>query len=225
MVAAVEDRSHFGQSPYSAARQVADCLPLSVCRPKGWGVKVTTLITRSAYYREQFQILAGGTITVLAIVGCASHASPVPSASSAVAASPVAQKPVFPPKTMADFRAFAATGDASQVHQLTTSTQGSGSCPSRNVYVMVSQKLAGRALEADLSAFFVQTGLVSGQCQAFVFADHSRSDYRSHLNDGFTAGRVALTNSGSGSQRNLEVDTGEVTAENYDQQSEFDFSF
>jgi hypothetical protein len=170
-------------------------------------------------------MIAGGVIMVLAVAGCASHASPVPSAFSTVAASSVAQKPVFPPKTMADFRAFAATGDASQVHQLVTITQGSGSCPSRNVYVMVSRKLVGRALEADLSAFFVQAGLVGGQCQAFIFAYHSRSDYRSHLNDGFTAGRVALTNSGSGSQRNLEVDTGEVTAENYDQQSEFDFSF
>jgi hypothetical protein len=41
-----------------------------------------------------------------------------------------------------------------------------------------------------------------------VFAFHSRRDYRTHLNDGYTAGRVALTTNSSGPLYNLEVDTG-----------------
>jgi hypothetical protein len=67
--------------------------------------------------------------------------------------------------------------------------------------------LSGRTLQADLSAFFVQNGLLASQCQAFVFAYDRRSAYLANRNDGYTAGRVALTNN-SGSERNLEVDTG-----------------
>jgi hypothetical protein len=58
-----------------------------------------------------------------------------------------------------------------------------------------------------LSAFFMQNGLLASQCQAFVFAYDSHSAYLANRNDGYTAGRVALTNN-SGSERNLEVDTG-----------------
>ncbi len=53
----------------------------------------------------------------------------------------------------------------------------------------------------------------------------SQSDYQAHLGDGYTVGRVAITNTGSGSQRNLEVDVGEVTSESYNMQTQFDFNF
>jgi hypothetical protein len=103
-------------------------------------------------------------------------------ATSSQTTAPVVYKPTFPPKNLADFRAlplraFAATGDASEVHQVGASTEGQGSCPARNVYVTVSRVLTGQALEADLSAFFVRSGLIRSQCQAFVFAYHSRRDY------------------------------------------------
>jgi hypothetical protein len=134
----------------------------------------------------------------------------------------VVREPSFPPTTLAGFRAFAATGDASQVHQVATSSEGLPSCPEPNSYVTVSPALTGKALEADLSAFFVQSGFLSSQCQAFVFAYHSMSDYQANKDNGFTAGRVALTtNSGSSPQFNLEVDTGSATSE----QTEFDFNF
>jgi hypothetical protein len=71
--------------------------------------------------------------------------------------------------------------------------------------------ITGRVLEADLSAFFVRSGLLGNRCQAFVFAFHSRREYRAHLNDGYTAGRVALTTNSSGTVYNLEVDTGNAT--------------
>ena len=104
-----------------------------------------------------------------------------------------AAKPAFPPATLAAFRAFAATGDASQVRQVSTSSEGLPSCPTPTIYVAVSPALTGRALQADLSAFFVQHGLLGSQCQAFVFAYHSQAEYLAHQNDGYTAGRVALT--------------------------------
>jgi hypothetical protein len=72
--------------------------------------------------------------------------------------------------------------------------------------------VTGRALEADLSAYFVQNGLLSNQCGAVVFAYHSMNDYQANKNNGFTAGRVILSNnSGSSPQFNLEVDTGSAT--------------
>jgi hypothetical protein len=130
--------------------------------------------------------------------------------------------PAFPPATLAAFRAFAATGDASKVHQVGSSTEGLPSCPDPSIYIVVSPALAGRALQADLSAFFVQSGLLGSQCQAFVFAYHSRSDYLANTDNGYTAGRVALTtNAGSGLRHNLEVDAGNVD----DFPAQFDFNF
>jgi len=122
---------------------------------------------------------------------------------------------------LADFRVFAATGDASDVHQVGTSSDGLPSCPEPSIYVTVSPALTVRELEADLSAFFVQSGLVNSRCQAFVFAYHSLNDYKANVNNGYTAGRVALTNTGPGLQRNLEVDAGDVL----DFPAQFDFNF
>jgi hypothetical protein len=160
----------------------------------------------------------GATATARATLRPASTTSaPVPAASSTTA-----REPSFPPKTLAAFRAFAATGDASEVHQVGTSTEGLPSCPEPNIYVTVSPALTVREIEADLSAFFVQSGLLNNQCQAFVFAFHSRYDYQANINNGYTAGCVALTtNSGAGPQRNLEVDAGDV----YDFPAQFDFNF
>ena len=92
----------------------------------------------------------------------------------------------------------------------------------------VNSGATGRRLEADLAAFFLRIGLIGGRCQAFVFAYHSRGDYQAHRDDGYTVGRVALTTgsgSGSGSERNLEVDTGEVTSETYNPKTQFAFDF
>lgn len=160
----------------------------------------------------------GATATARATLRPASTTSaPVAAASAATS-----RRPSFPPETLAAFRAFAATGDASEVHQVGTSTEGLPSCPEPNIYVTVSPALTVRELEADLSAFFVQRGLLNSQCQAFVFAFHSRSDYQANINNGYTAGRVALTtNSGPDLKRNLEVDAGDV----YDFPAQFDFNF
>lgn len=143
------------------------------------------------------------------------------SAPATAASSTTARKASFPPKTLADFRVFAATGDASEVHQVGTATDGLPSCPEPSIYVTVSPALTARELEADLSAFFVRSGLINSRCQAFVFAYHSRNDYKANMNNGYTAGRVALTNTGPGLQRNLEVDAGDV----YDFPAQFDFNF
>lgn len=150
----------------------------------------------------------------------AAAARPVSTSALAVARPTTPARPGFPPTTVAGFQALAATGDASEVHEIRVTSEGLPSCPTPTIYVTVGAALTGRTLEADLSAFFQRRGLTASQCQAFVYAFHSRSDYQAHENDGYTAGRVALTNDSS-SQRNLEVDTGSV----YDLQTQFDFNF
>jgi hypothetical protein len=155
---------------------------------------------------------AGDTQTPMSSAGHAAKAKP---------ATTIA-RPGVPPKSLAAFRIFAATGDASQVHEIGHRESGLASCREPNIYVTVSRAVTGRALEADLSAFFVQNGLLANQCQAFVFAFHSRRDYRIHYDDGYTAGHVALTtNAGSGSKYNLEVDAGNI----YDFPTQFEFNF
>jgi hypothetical protein len=149
---------------------------------------------------------------------------PYPSSSAVTAEPPRGGSPAFPPRTLAGFRTFAATGNASQVQQIGRASLGLASCPTPNIYVTVRPKLGVRPLEADLSAFFLEKGLLRSHCQAFVFAFQSRSDYEAHRNSGYTAGRVALTND-SGSQHNLEVDTGAATSLIYHPGNRFDFSF
>jgi hypothetical protein len=125
-----------------------------------------------------------------------------------------------PPTTLGGFQALAATGDAGAVHEIAFSSEGLPSCPTPTFFVAVSPELGERALQADLAAFFETKDLAASRCQAFVYAFHSRADYRANQDNGYTAGRVALTNDG-GSQVNLELDTGSV----YNIQSQFSFNY
>ena len=133
------------------------------------------------------------------------------------------RRPSYPPKSLASFQAFAATGDAARVDQVGTSSTGSRSCPETTIYVTVSQTLTGHALRADLSAFFVHSGLIKNQCPATVDAYYSRNQYQADKDTGYTAGSVALT--GAAPQLNLMVSTGQVTSGTYHVTAQFSFSF
>ncbi len=162
---------------------------------------------------------------VMAVAGCTKSAAPSPGPSSAppaapssaasavitAAASPArAAKPAFPPSSLAAFRAFAATGDASEVTQVGFVSNGLPSCPEPTYYVTIPSSLGVRAVEADLSAFFVQkNGFASNACGgAVVFAYHSLSDYNANKGNFFTAGRVIVGTNSPGPPYNLEVDAG-----------------
>ncbi len=130
----------------------------------------------------------------------------------------------YPPKSLADFKAFADTGNAGKVQPVGTSSAGQRSCPDTTIFVTVTPGLSGRPLEADLSAFFVHSGLISNQCPASVYAYYSKSEYQADsAGGGYTAGSVALTVSGG--QSNLAVDTGSVTSGTDDVKSQLNFSF
>ena len=121
-----------------------------------------------------------------------------------------ATSPAFPPPSLAAFKAFAATGDASEVTQVGFVSNGLPSCPEPTYYVTIPSSLGVRAVEADLSAFFMQkNGFASNACGgAVVFAYHSLSDYNANKGNGFTAGRVIVTTNSPGPPYNLEVDAG-----------------
>jgi hypothetical protein len=173
------------------------------------------LLPRAAKSKLRWLLLTGMTFVIAALVaavtGCGSGSAKADTKFS------------FPPTSLADFRAFAATGDASKVHPVGTSSEGQRSCPETTIYVTVSPALSGRTLEADLSAFFVHSGLINSPCPASVYAYYSRSEYQADSDGGYTAGSVALTMSEG--QGNLAVDTGNVTSGTYNIKSQFNFNF
>jgi len=155
--------------------------------------------------------------------GTPTSAPSTPSGAGSTSSSPP-RKPVFPPQTLDDFRAFAATGDASQVTEIDSSSEGLPSCPVRTFYVAVSSGLTPKEVEAGLSAFAVQQGLLDKHCGGFVYAFRSAADYQAHFNDGYTVGRVSMDTDGGGSPRgDLEVDAGDQTSGSI--QATFKFTF
>jgi hypothetical protein len=74
---------------------------------------------------------ATATATVTARPASTTSA-PVTAASSTTARKPSFPPKTFPPKTLAAFRAFVATGDASEVHQVGSSTEGLPSGPAQS---------------------------------------------------------------------------------------------
>lgn len=109
------------------------------------------------------------------------------------------------------------------MHTVGTNSTGQKSCPDTTIYVTVSPGLSGRALEADLSAFFEHSGLISNPCPASVYAYYSKSQYQADSDSGYTAGSLVLT--ASGAQSNLEVETGDVTSDTDKVTSRFNFNF
>jgi hypothetical protein len=176
---------------------------------------------RPGHLRAPAAAVAVSAALVMAVAGCTKSAAPSPGPSSApsstasavitAAASPArAAKPAFPPATLAAFQAFAAVGDASEVTQVGFVNNGAPSCPEPTYYVTIPSSLGVRAVEADLSAFFVQkNGFASNACGgAVVFAYHSLSDYNANKGNAFTAGRVIVETNSPGPPYNLEVDAG-----------------
>ena len=151
-----------------------------------------------------------GGIAIATGGGNASTTQPPAPHASATTAPDAATSPVFPPASLAAFKAFAATGDASEVTQVGFVSNGLPSCPEPTYYVTIPSSLGVRAVEADLSAFFVQkNGFASNACGgAVVFGYHSLSDYNANKGNGFTAGRVIVTTNSPGPPYNLEVDAG-----------------
>jgi hypothetical protein len=157
------------------------------------------------------------------LLACATFVIAGLAAACSSGAAKAGTKVSFPPKSLAAFKAFATTGNASNVQTIGTSSTGQKSCPDTTIYVTVGPGLGGRALEADLSAFFEHSGLINNPCPASVYAYYSKSQYQADGDSGYTAGSVVLT--GSATQSNLEVDTGDVTSDTNNIKSQFTFNF
>lgn len=138
--------------------------------------------------------------------------APAPSTSTpALPRTTTPAAPLFPPRSIADFKAFAQTGDASAIHAFASDSKGLPSCPTPNLYATANPGITGRQLEADESAFFVERGLLDQPCSAFLFLFNSPTEDQS---GGYTVGRVAVDGTTSDSRRNLEVDTS-VSSESF----------
>lgn len=161
----------------------------------------------------------GATALAIVIAGCSSSASTQAPASQASAKAPAPVAASFPPASLAAFRAFAATGDAAQVTQVGFTNEGLASCPDPTYNVTIPRSLGVRAVEADLSAFLVQAGLLGNQCQPVVFAFYSKA--QANAGNGYTAGRIIITTNSPGPPWNLEVDAGSDIA----QAGSFNFNF
>lgn len=134
-------------------------------------------------------------------------ALPVPPSTTGAGALP------YPPKTLAEFKAFAHTGDPTRIHPFASDSKGLPSCPKPNLYAVADPGITGRQLEADESALFVQRGFADQPCGAFLFLFHSATEDQS---GGYTVGRVAIDGSTSDPQRHLEVDIGDVMSFSFD---------
>jgi hypothetical protein len=107
--------------------------------------------------------------------------------------------PVFPPKTLGQAEALAATGNLTDVTLFNTHNNGSSSCPTVGYFVVVPSTLSDQAVAADLLAFYFQksrTVSISGCGGLAIDAYNSQSEANSSGPAGgeATAGNIQLLN-------------------------------
>jgi hypothetical protein len=105
---------------------------------------------------------------------------------------PTALPSDYPPATVTGLHALAGTGNASAISEFHSESVGLASCPEPKREVTVASSLTGRALAADLLAYFYAQGL-DNDCGSLVLAYHDPSE----TGNPYTAGRIDLTVSGS----------------------------
>lgn len=171
--------------------------------------------------RRHTGALIAGLVVVTALVGL-SWAVRDPSASQSGPGALTAPAPdagqmpgqvaadTFPPATLADFLAFAATGDPSAIHQFDEDSVGDARCPWPNVYATVDPQLTGRELAADAAAFAVAHRMLDNPCRAALLIFHRPAE---NTGDGFTAGRIFLDGNPGGKRHTIRVDIGAESGE------------
>jgi len=118
--------------------------------------------------------------------------TPLPAVPTAtLAPTPVPTPPpppsYYPPTSVADLHALAATGNASAIHEFHSESVGLATCPIPKREVTVDPTITGQQLAADLMAYWYGQGL-ENPCGAVVFAYHSQDE----AGNAYTAGRVNL---------------------------------
>jgi hypothetical protein len=121
--------------------------------------------------------------------------APAPTNTSAVA-------PAYPPKTIAQVKALAQTGNASLLTITNKETKPNGPCQRPNWYAIVDPATTGQALALAELAVFSQESAFTATCPAYLYVFHTASEISA---GGYTAGAVIL-DSGI-----LDVHTGDVT--------------
>jgi len=132
-------------------------------------------------------------IAAVLLAGCGSSGQQ--SASGSPTATPSAtHSPTYPPKTVADLKALAATGDASAVHEVKSEGVGLASCPQPKHSVVVASSVSDpKQIAASLLNYFYAQGF-DNECGSLVLAYANQSE----IGGPYTVGQVALNvNSGS----------------------------
>lgn len=140
-------------------------------------------------------VSAGQSKAPSAAVPTSSTSSVAPSSASTTHATAAPAKARHTPahlsaedRALVKFRAFAASGDPTQLSVFATASKGLPSCPDLNVYATVSPSVTGSALAHDMAALFVQRGLLGSSCPfAGLYVFHSPSE---NNGGGYTAGAV-----------------------------------
>jgi hypothetical protein len=135
-------------------------------------------------------------VVAFPLMACGGAASALPSPTAVPSASAI----VFPPTTLAQAKALAATGDPNAVQEFHSEGVGLPACPQPKRSVTMAAGLTGRQVAADLLRYFYDQQL-NNECGALVLAYSDASQYGT----AYTVGRVNLSVNGTSHQ--LEVDS------------------
>lgn len=113
----------------------------------------------------------------------------------------------YPPTTLADLQAFAATGNDADVAKFAFEQSGTARCLDPVVRASVAPSLQGQALAASAVAYFLSHGLASQPCKATLLLYYGTS---ADPGQAFTAGRVSLGQNAD-LQRFVKVEVGEAS--------------
>jgi hypothetical protein len=128
----------------------------------------------------------------------------IPLSAKPAGAAPAA---AYPPVTMADLQAFAATGYDTDVGKFGYEMTGNARCFDPLVRGTVDPALKDKALAASAVAYFLSHGLATQPCKATLVLYYSHSV---DLGEAFTAARVSL-GVNSTKQRFVKVEIGDST--------------
>jgi hypothetical protein len=112
--------------------------------------------------------------------------------------------PTFPPSTVADLKALAATGDASAVREVKSEGAGLPSCPQPKRSVVVASSVSDpKQIAAALLNYFYAQGL-DNECGSLVLAYANQGE----IDGPYTVGQVVLNVNGGSPKHDLTVNVG-----------------
>ena len=144
---------------------------------------------------------------VLLLTACGGNGQGT-TASSATATPTASRAAAYPPKTVADLKALASTGDASAVHEVKSEGVGLASCPQPKRWVLVASSASDpKQIAADLLKYFFAQGL-DNECGSDVLAYRTQAEIDSGAP--YTVGQVVLNVTDNAPKHDLMANVGDA---------------